>query len=314
GLVESAAVGTLLALVLRESDPGAAVAMLLALPGLVLLVLPGLGRAFGALFLRETGGSGPVVLAFETMKALGAWHGRRDRSFVPLTREAFWERLGRPDAVEAEPEGTLVFRGLLPHLTWTRSRRLEAEGDFWGVEPRPPAFERGRLLHAYRLAPLGEPPSPGAPPPSPPPPTAYADEVMAGVRQEWDALNTGFSWLTSMLSADVQARAFGHRGGPSVARRPTLVTAFAGGVLGLYVLRFLPGPPGDPLAPYLGGLAVALVVDTVRRVRATRRGEYAPSLFRWLLPSEVLRPERLAYHAHRDAEREALLALDRTPA
>jgi hypothetical protein len=314
GLVESGVVIALLSLVIGTGDRGGAILMLTALPGLVLLVLPGLGRAFGALFLRETGGSAPVVFAVEATRALGAWHGRRDRSFVPLTREAFWERLGRPDAVEAEPDGTLVFRGLLPHLTWTRSRRLEAGGDYWGVEPRPPAFDRGRLLYAYRLAPLGEPAAPGEPPPSPPPPTAYADEVMAGVRLEWDAFNAGFSWLTSMLSADVQSRAFGHRGGASVARRPTLVTAIAGGALGLYVLRFLPGPPGDPLAPYLGGLAVGLVADMVRRVRATRRGEYAPSLFRWLLPSDVLRPERLAYHAHREAERETLLALDRTPA
>jgi hypothetical protein len=50
------------------------------------------------------------------------------------------------------------------------------------------------------------------------------------------------------------------------------------------------------------------------RVRAIRRGEYAPSLLRWLLPSSALRPERVAYHAHRDAEREALLAFDRASA
>jgi len=314
GLVESAVVIALLAVVIGTGDPGGAIMMLTALPGLVLLVLPGLGRAFGALFLRETGGSAPVVFALEAMKALGAWHGRRDRSFVPLTREAFWERLGRPDAVEAEPDGPLVFRGLLPHLTWTNSRRISVERDYWGVEPRPPEFDRGRLLHAYRLVPLDDPKAPGEPAPTPPPPTAYADEVMAEVRLEWDALNEGFAWLTAMLATDVQARAFDHRGGPSAARRSTLATAIAGGLLGLYVLRFLPGPPGDPLAPYLGGLAVALVADMVRRVRATRRGEYAPSLFRWLLPSSTLRPERVAYHAHRDAERKALFALDRTPA
>jgi len=314
GLVESAVVLALLLVLLRNSDPGAAVAILLALPGLVRLVLPGLGRAFGALFLRETGGSAPVVLVFETMKALGAWRGRQDRSLVPLTREAFWERLGRPDAVEAAPDGTLVFRGLLPYLTWTSSRRISVGRDYWGVEPRPPEFDRGRLLHTCRLVPLGDPPAPGEPAPSPPPPTAYADEVLAEVRLEWDALNEGFAWLTAMLAADVQARAFGHRGGPSAARRPTLVTAAAGGLLGLYVLRFLPGPPGDPFAPYLGGLAVALVADMVRRLRTTGRGEYAPSLFRWLLPSGALRPERVAYHAHRDAERKALVALDRTPA
>jgi hypothetical protein len=39
------------------------------------------------------------------------------------------------------------------------------------------------------------------------------------------------------------------------------------------------------------------------------QGRYAPSLFGGLL-SDYLRPERLAYRAHRDAEREALATLD----
>jgi hypothetical protein len=109
-----------------------------------------------------------------------------------------------------------------------------------------------------------------------------------------------------MLSADVQGRAFDHRGGPAAARRPTLASAVVAGLLGLYLLSFLPGPPGDPLAPVVGAVAIVLLADAVRRVCATRRGRYAPSLFRWLLPSDALRPERLAYHAHRDAERAAL--------
>jgi hypothetical protein len=314
GLLESAVVFALLMIALRKSDAGAAVAMLLALPGLILLALPGLGRAFSALFLRETGGSAPVVLVVETLKALGARRERHDRSFVPLTRESFWERLARPDAVEAMPDGALVFRGLLPHLAWTSSRRISVGEDYWGVLPQPPALDRGRLLYSYLVVPLHDPPGKGEPGPTPPPPSAYADEVLVEVRLEWDALNEGFAWLTSMLAAEVQARAFDHRGGPSAARRPTLVTAIVGGILGLYVLQFLPGPPGDPLAPYLGGLAVALLADMALRVRAIRRGEYAPSLLRWLLPSSALRPERVAYHAHRDAEREALLAFDRASA
>ena len=134
------------------------------------------------------------------------------------------------------------------------------------------------------------------------------------MRREWDALNEGFAWLTCMLAADVQARAFDHRGGPRAARRPTVATALAAGLLGAYVLSFLPGPPGDPLGPFLGGLAIGLVIDAVRRIRATRRGRYAPSLFRFLLPSDSLRPERLAWHAHRDAEREALAPIGRTSA
>ncbi len=312
GLVESFAVMFALLLIRRISEPGAAILFVTLLPGLVLLVLPGLGRAFGAVFLRETGGSAPVALAFETWRALGGLRERRDKSFVPLTRSAFWERLGRPDTVEAAPDGTLVFRGLLPHLTWSGSRRLSVGHDFWSVEPEPPTLDRGRLVYAYRLVPLGDAPMPGEPRPAAPPATAYAEEVLREVQQEWRSFNEGFAWLTGMLSADVQARAFDHRGGPSAARRPTMATAVACGLLGLYLLSFLPGGPvGDPLAPLVGGLAVGLLVDAVRRVRATRAGRYAPSLFRFALPSDSLRPERVAFHAHRHAERLALALVDR---
>jgi len=311
GLAES--FGTLLLLVFltRARDEGRAILLLTALPGLILLVLPGLGRAFGAVFLHETGGSAPVFLVFETLRALGALRERRDRSFVPLTRSAFWERLGRPDAVEAVSDGTLVFRGLLPHLTWEGSTRLSVGHDFWGVVPEPPVLERGRLVYAYRLEPLGDAPVPGGAPPSAPSATAYAEDVLGRVRREWDWFNGGFAWLSCMLPADVQARAFDHRGGPAAARRPTLVTAVTSGLLGLYLASFLPGPAADPLAPFVGGLVVALLADAGRRVRATRQGRYAPSLFRFVLPTDSLRPERVAFHAHRDAERRALTALDR---
>jgi len=313
GLLESAVVFVLLLLAARASSGGEAILMMTALPGLVLLLLPGLGRAFGALFLRETGGSAPVILAFGAARALGAQPRHQDRSVVPLTRSAFWERLSRPDAVEPAKDGTIVYHGLLPHLTWTSTRRISAGRDFWSVEPLPPALDEGLLHYSYRLAPLGDPPAPGEPAPSVPTPVAYAEEVLMEVRREWDALDEAFGWLTCALAADVQARAFDHRGGPPAARRATMVTAIAGGLLGLYVLHYLPGPPGDPLAPWLGGLAVALLADMVLRVQAARRGRYAPSLFRWLLPSRSLRPERVAYHAHRDAERQALLGLDRVP-
>jgi len=92
-----------------------------------------------------------------------------------------------------------------------------------------------------------------------------------------------------------------------------MATAVGGGLLGGYLLSFLPGgPSADPLAPVLGGIAVLLLADAVRRIRATRRGLYAPSLFRFLLPSDSLRPERIAWHAHRDAEREALAMIGQT--
>jgi hypothetical protein len=311
GLAESLLTLLVLLLFARASEEGRAILLLTALPGLVLLVLPGLGRAFGAVLLRETGGSAPVLFAFETLRALGALRGRRDRSFVPLTRSAFWERLGRPDTVEAASDGTLGVRGLLPHLTWGGSTPLSVGRDFWGVVPEPPVLDRGRLVYAYRLEPLGDAPATGEPAPSPPPATAYAEEVLGRVRREWNWLNEGFAWLTCMLSADVQARAFDHRGGPSAARRPTMVTAVACGLLGFYLLSFLPGPAADPLAPFVGGLAIALLAEAVRRVRATRQDRYAPSLLRFALPSDSLRPERIAFHAHRDAEREVLAALAR---
>jgi hypothetical protein len=312
GLVESSLVMSVLMLLRRISEPGAAILFVVALPGLVLLVLPGLGRAFGAAFLGETGGSAPVTLAFAALRALGAAHERRDRSFVPLTRPAFWERLGRPDGVEPSPDGTLLFRGLLPHLTWTPSRRLAAGRDYWSVCPEPPALERRRLTYSYRLVPLGDASEAGETAPSTPPATAYATEVLEGMQREWDSFNDAFAWLTCMLAADVQARAFAHRGGPAAARRPTLVTGAASGALGLYLLSFLPGgPAADPLAPLVAALSAALVVDAVRRIVATRQGRYAPSLFRFALPSDSLRPERVAYHAHRDAERLVLGLADR---
>ena len=274
-----------------------------------LLALPALGRAFSALFLRETGGSAPVVLLVETLRALGVRFSGHDPTVLPLTRAAFWERLERADTVTAEADGSLLYRGLLPHLTWTRSHRLGSGGDYWLATPERPLYDRGRLIHSYRLRAMADPPSPGTPPPQPPPAGAYMDEVLAGVRREWDDWNLGFAWVTSLLAKELQARAFDHRGGPGAARRATLWTSGLSVVAAAYVLSFLPGPPGDPLGPILGLLAVLLLADAVARLRAVKRGLYAPSLIRFVLPSDLLRPERVAYHAHRDAERRILQEL-----
>jgi hypothetical protein len=280
-----------------------------------LLALPALGRAFAAFFLRETGGSAPVVLVYEALRTLGLRAARHDRSVLPLTRSAFWERLSQPDRVSASTDGTLVYRGLLPHLTWIPSRNMQAGGDYWRATAEPPAFDRGRLLHVYRVEPAAEKEAAkatAANAPTPPAPTAYVDEVMAGVRSEWDDFNQGFAWITSLLSEDRQARAFDHRGGPAAARRPVLWTSGLGALGAFYVLSFLPGPPGDPVALVLGVLALLQLADSARRVLALRAGRYAPSLWRALVPSDLLRPERVAYQAHRDAERRALA--DRAPA
>jgi hypothetical protein len=275
-----------------------------------LLALPAFGRAFSAFFLRETGGSAPVVLAYEALRALGVRFARHDRSVVPLTRPAFWERLARPDTVSRDGDGSLVYHGLLPHLTWGGVRNIRAGNDYWRATEEPARLERGRLVYRYRLTPAGEP-SPGAPALTPPSASAYADEVMDGVRREWDDWNAGFAWITGLLSEELQARAFDHRGGPAGARRATQWTAGSSVLAGLYLLSFLPGPPGDPLGPIVFVLAAALIVDGARRLRAAGRGLYAPSLLRVLVPADLLRPERVAYHAHRDAERRSLDAIAR---
>jgi hypothetical protein len=77
------------------------------------------------------------------------------------------------------------------------------------------------------------------------------------------------------------------------------------------VLSFLPVPPADPLGPVLSLVAVLLLLDSALRLLAVYRGRYAPSLLRHVIPSDLLRPERVAYHAHRDAERQALEARGR---
>jgi len=108
----------------------------------------------------------------------------------------------------------------------------------------------------------------------------------------------------------VQKRAVERRGGPALLRTPTLVTALAAAGLALYVLQFLPrDPSADPVGPWLGLLGVAMLFDGAVRISRARRGGYAPSLLSFVLPCDSLRPERLAFHAHREAEREMLRGL-----
>ncbi len=313
GLAESFAAMAVLLLLVRSIEGGGAIMVVVSLPGLILLVLPGLGRAFGAVFLREVGGSAPVAFLLEARRALGGSGERRDPGFVSLTRSAFWEHLTRADSVKAAADGTLVVRGLLPHLTWEGGRRIAVGRDYWQAAAEPPVLEGGRLVYTYRLSALGDPNEAGAPPPSPPPPSAYVEEVLDGVRREWDDWNQGFAWYTSLLPAELQARAFDHRGGPAAARRTTLATAAASFVLALYLAILLPGgSTADPVAPFVASLALTLLVDAARRAHAARHGRYAPSLLRFMLPSGALRPERVAFHAHRDAERQALDAIGQT--
>jgi len=307
GLVESLAFLLVLGLASHTSDEGRRATLLLSTPLLLAFVLPGFSRAFSAVAFRETGGSWPVILGFEIARALGRAVDRHDATLVPLTRASFWERLALPDRIEREADGSLLYASTLPHLTWQGGRRLEAGGHHWLPALLPPILHRGRLLHQYRVARLGDPVPPGEPEPEAPSPTAYSDEVLAGMQREWDDLRVGFDWLVSLLATTLQKRACDRRGGQPAIRRWTVITAATSIVLGLYLLSFLPrGPAADPLAPVAGLLGLLLIADGGYRWHRSSRGEYAPSLLRVVLPSDSLRPERLAFHAHRDAERDAL--------
>jgi hypothetical protein len=310
GLGEAVSVLAALYIIVGSEEPARRTMAVLATPLLLTVALPGLGRAFGAVAFRESQGSWPVVLVFDIARFLGQTL-HHDATLVPLTRDAFWERLALPDRVEREAEGSLLHTTTLPHLTW-RARRLEAGNHYWLASVLPPALHRGRLLYAYRLTRLGDPLEVGQPEPGGPTPTAYADEVLAEIQREWDDLMTGFGWLVSCLPSRLQQRACDRHGGPPAIKRWTVGTAVVSMVLAVYLLFFLRGgPPGDPLAPFVFVVSLLLLGDGAYRLYRVSQNEYAPSLLRFVLPGDSLRPERLAFHAHRDAEHEALRAYAR---
>jgi hypothetical protein len=309
GLCESLGVLALVSIAARHAEPGLQILLVAGAPGLMFLVLPGLGRAAGAVLFHETAGSPLLGKMAGTLSAFREALPRRDAALLPLTRRTFWARLARPDEVEARGEAR-VHRSRLPHVTWTPGRTLLARADYWKVVSAEPALEAGGVAYRYVLEPQGDEAAEGDGPPPPPSPSAYADEVLAGVRDEWDDFNRGFGWLTTLFARESQARAFDHRGGPAAAARATRVTAVAEAVLGAYLASFLPGgPAADPVAPAVFGLGLTLAGDGLFRYAASRAGRYAPSLLRFALPVHLLRPERRPYEAHREAEREALRAI-----
>jgi hypothetical protein len=305
GLCESLGVLALVSLVARGADPGLQILLVAGAPGLVLLVLPGLGRAAGAVLFRETAGSPLLGHLAGTLGAFREALPRHDAALPPLTRRTFWERLARPDEVESR--GTArVYRGLLPHLGWAPNRTLLAGADYWKVVADESSLDQGRVRYAYVVEPQGDEAADGDAAPQPPAPTAYRDEVLAGARDDWDDFNRGFGWLTTFFGAESQARAFGHRGGPAAAARATRLTAAGEAVLGLYLLSLLPGgPAADPVAPAALVLGLLLAADGATRFVRAGRGRYAPSLLRFALPVHLLRPERRPYEEHRAAERAA---------
>jgi hypothetical protein len=80
--------------------------------------------------------------------------------------------------------------------------------------------------------------------------------------------------------------------------------------VGAYLLSFLPGPPDDPLAPFVLAFGATLLAEGPVRLWRAAGGRYAPSLFGYLAPWSLLRPERVAWEAHRDAELTARRALE----
>ena len=252
-------------------------------------------RAFGAVAFGEVAGSVVLGFAFEVAQALKPFAPRFDASVVPLTREAFWARLALPDRHEPQPDGSIVVRSLLPHLTWgtsTGHARIPVGRDWWSVTVLPPLTEKGRLTYRYQLMAVGDPALGALEPPGV---RQYQQEVVGEVERAWDDFLFGFSWLACLLPEDVQERAYGHRGGPPASRTATVITA---GLELLASLAFLRPTPLD--------LATAgfLILDGGRRIARARQGSYGPSLVGGLI-SDYVPPERRVYHAHLAAERVA---------
>jgi hypothetical protein len=268
-------------------------------------ILPAVARMVFALVFREVAGSWLVNLGFRVAEALRLTVARFDETVVPVTREAFWARLALADRHEKDEDGSILVRALLPHLSWERDKRVRAGADHWMVVRLPPVMDKRRLTYRYQLTPLAEGVS------EPPRPTAYAEEVREGVAREWGDLLGPFSWLVSMLPSAVQARAVGRQGGPAALRTPAIVTALVTVAIALRlgVAGLQPGAIGFVDAM----LRFGVLADGLVRLGLVAQGRYAPSLF-GLLISDYLRPERLPYHAHRDAERAALSGIGATRA
>jgi len=305
GVFESLGVGLLFYLLV---GPGAPSAGDLAAPFVAIpfgaYVCTAVLRAFGALVFGEIAGSALFTLAAGLGRGLWRQRERFDATLLPLTRTTFWARLSLPDRQQKQDDGTWVVRSTLPHLSWQEAPRFQVEGEWWMAMALSPTKQRGRLVHAYRLTPLAEESTEGSPPPRPPGPTDYQEEVLAGVEREWDDVLTAFRWLVSLLPSAVQRRALARRGGARAIRTATLVTA---SLTAASAAWFFAGP-----GMFNAATGVLFLGDGGFRLWHALRGEYAPSLVGGLI-ADYLRPERRAYHAHREAERKALDDIESAP-
>jgi len=291
-----------------------ALALLLTFPALgmpaLLVFLSAIPRAIGALALGEIAG-GVLGGAYTALRGLSAASAERaDPNVLPLTREAFWQRIEAPDRQRRQPDATLLVESLLPHLSWGAAAgtgappSVRAGGDYWRVQALDPRVERGRLVHAYALWPLEQQVVEGYMP-TPPEPHHYRDEVLAEVEREWGDIFGVAPFLPCLLPRAAQERAYRRRGGPAAARAWSLWTALATGGLAVW---FATGSGIFNLAT-----AAILLLDAGQRALRAAAGDFAPSLFGGLV-SDYLRPEREAYLAHLGAERDALARLRLTGA
>jgi hypothetical protein len=299
-------IGAALMLALSLPGKGAPMGPLYAIAGLV--VAPALYRLLGALLFNDVAGSPLLTALLAARDSLGASPSRSDPTVLPLTREAFWSRLQRPDRHEPQPDGSLIVKSLLPHLTWGYSAlnralagvapTLRVGGEHWRVMALAPAVEQGRLLHAYQLWAMREPEAlADLPDPVPPDPRHYQNEIQEQVSRDWDDVFRAAPWLPSLLPRAAQERAYRGRGGVPTSLRSTVLTASLTLVVALWFL-FGRGPLN-----VLTGLLCA--GEGAWRLWRATDGKFAPSLI-GLAISDYLRPERVAYQAHLEAERLAL--------
>jgi hypothetical protein len=249
-------------------------------------------RAFGGLAFGEVGGCLLLTTAFELAQVLRPSVPRYDPTVVPMTRGAFWARLALPDRHDAQPDGSLVVTGALPHLTWGSigGSKLAAGDHWWSVTALPPVRDRGRPTYRYLLVPAAA--EAGAAPAAPGT-RQYQDEVRAEVEREWDDLLFAAPWLVCLLPEEAQRRAYAGRGGVPSARRWTAITAALEVAAGLWAAG---GSAGERIA------GAFLLVDGGRRLLRLWQGRLAPSLLGTLV-SDFLPPERRAYRRHLEAER-----------
>ncbi len=282
GLTEAAAVPLLL-----SAFRPAAVAMSF---GLVLgyYVSFSLLRALGAVAFGEVAGSVGLAAVLSVARRLRLFAHRLDERNGPFQRSEFWRLLETTDSQRKLEDGSILVESLLPHLTWTPGTNLKAGDGWWAVSPVPPQRIRGRVWFRYVLSVAPEAPACEAPSP-----TAYQGAVLDQVAQEWlDLRSSGFDPLISLLPREVQQRAVGREGGPASLRRSTVFS-----VVGTAVAALWFGTGWGPLNMLTG---LVLAFDAALRALRLTRGEYAPSVLGSLI-ADYLRPERVAFQAHRRA-------------